>query len=40
MSEEKYVYYCVVCGREIEADEYGVVVHDDVPGEAFVARKC
>lgn len=23
-------YYCVVCGRFIEADEYGVIVHDDV----------
>ncbi len=24
-------YYCVVCCRYIEADEYGVIVHDDVP---------
>jgi hypothetical protein len=24
-------YYCVICGRFIEADEYGVIVHDDVP---------
>ncbi len=24
-------YYCVVCGRFIEADEHGVIVHDDVP---------
>ena len=24
-------YYCVVCGRFIEADEYGVIVHDDIP---------
>jgi hypothetical protein len=25
------IYYCVVCGRGIEPDEYGVYVHDDVP---------
>ena len=25
------VYYCVVCGRGIERDEYGLFVHDDVP---------
>jgi hypothetical protein len=24
-------YYCVVCGKYLEADEYGVIVHDDVP---------
>jgi len=24
-------YYCVVCGRYIEADEHGVIVHDNVP---------
>lgn len=24
-------YYCVVCGKFIEADEQGVIVHDDVP---------
>ena len=24
-------YYCVVCGRWIPADEYGVIVHDDIP---------
>ena len=24
-------YHCVVCGRSIEADEYGVIVHDDIP---------
>ena len=24
-------YYCVVCGRYLEADEDGVIVHDDVP---------
>ncbi len=23
-------YYCVVCGRFLEADEYGVIVHDAV----------
>jgi hypothetical protein len=23
-------YYCVVCGRYIEANEDGVIVHDDV----------
>lgn len=25
------VYYCVVCGRGIERDEYGIFAHDDVP---------
>ena len=24
-------YYCVVCGRFIEADDRGVIVHDDLP---------
>ena len=24
-------YYCVVCGRYIEANEDGVIVHDDIP---------
>ena len=24
-------YYCVVCGRFLEAEEEGVIVHDDVP---------
>jgi hypothetical protein len=24
-------YYCVVCGRYIEANEGGVIVHDDIP---------
>ena len=24
-------YYCVVCGKFIEADKRGVIVHDDVP---------
>jgi hypothetical protein len=24
-------YYCVVCGRFIEANEDGVIVHDAVP---------
>ncbi len=24
-------YYCVVCGRYIEADQHGVIVHDDIP---------
>lgn len=24
-------YYCVVCGRFLRADEYGVIVHDAVP---------
>lgn len=23
-------YWCVVCQRFIEADEFGVVVHDDI----------
>ena len=31
MSEEKYAYWCVVCGRAIERDEYGLFVHDDLP---------
>jgi hypothetical protein len=25
------VYFCVVCGRAILADEYGLFIHDDVP---------
>ena len=24
-------YWCVVCQRFLEADEFGVIVHDDVP---------
>jgi len=24
-------YYCVVCGRYLEANEDRVIVHDDVP---------
>ena len=24
-------YYCMVCGRYLEANEDGVIVHDDVP---------
>ncbi len=24
-------YYCVVCKKLLEADEYGVVVHDPIP---------
>lgn len=23
-------YYCVICGRFLPADEYGVIVHDDI----------
>ena len=23
-------YYCVVCQRYLEADEHGVIVHDDI----------
>ncbi|MCO6444998.1 MAG: hypothetical protein J5J04_13025 [Anaerolineae bacterium] len=23
-------YWCVICGRFLSADEYGVIVHDDV----------
>ena len=23
-------YYCVICGRHLEVDEDGVIVHDDV----------
>lgn len=24
-------YWCVICQRYLEADEYGVIVHDNVP---------
>ena len=24
-------YYCVICGRYIETNEDGVIVHDDIP---------
>lgn len=24
-------YWCVICQRFLEADEYGVIVHDNVP---------
>ena len=24
-------YFCVICGRHLEANEYGVIVHDAVP---------
>ena len=24
-------YWCVVCGRYLIADEYGLIVHDNVP---------
>lgn len=24
-------YYCVVCGRFLEADDQGVIVHDPIP---------
>lgn len=24
-------YYCVVCGKFLDADDDGVIVHDDVP---------
>lgn len=27
-------YWCVVCGRFLPEDEYGVVVHDGVPHPA------
>lgn len=27
-------YWCVVCGRQLPADEDGVIVHDDVPHPA------
>lgn len=23
-------YYCVVCGKFIEADEFGIIVHDAI----------
>ena len=29
-------YYCVVCGKYLEADEYGVIVHDDLPHPEFM----
>lgn len=31
MKPSSEIYYCVVCGRDIEGDEHGVFVHDDVP---------
>jgi hypothetical protein len=30
----KQGYHCVICGRFLLADEYGVIVHDDVPHPA------
>lgn len=29
--EENNGYWCVVCGRFLEADEIGVIMHDEVP---------
>ena len=26
----KQGYHCVICGRFLLADEYGVIVHDDI----------
>lgn len=23
-------YWCIICQRFIEADEYGVIIHDDI----------
>ena len=31
MSKDDNGYWCVVCGRFLPADEYGVIVHDDIP---------
>ena len=31
MNEKTEGYHCVVCGRFLPADEYGVIVHDDIP---------
>ena len=31
MNDAPEGYNCVVCGRFIESDECGVIVHDDVP---------
>ena len=28
--DEPNGYWCVVCQRFIEADEYGIIVHDDI----------
>ena len=28
---EQAGYWCVVCGRFLRADEFGVIVHDDKP---------
>lgn len=28
--DEDYGYWCIFCMRFLEADEYGVIVHDDV----------
>ena len=27
-------YYCVICGKFLPANEYGVITHDDVPHPA------
>jgi len=27
-------YWCVICNRFLPADEYGVIVHDDIPHPA------
>ncbi len=24
-------YYCVVCGRFLPTDKYGVIIHDNIP---------
>ena len=31
MIDDENGYHCVICGRFLPADEYGVIVHDDVP---------
>jgi hypothetical protein len=30
MTKDEEGYWCVFCQRFIEADEYGVIVHDDI----------
>lgn len=29
-NDEQNGYWCVICQRFIEADKYGVIVHDDI----------
>jgi hypothetical protein len=29
--DEALGYWCVICGRFLPADDFGVIVHDDLP---------